>query len=190
MLINLQVMGAGSMLSFLTSSLAHFKHVPETKYCNIIPLPNRCMRFLDDGLVDNFLKGKIIVFMGRVPAEFFADNKNIAGFDNPGKCLYTTMRELVENALDSADIIEITIEEIVRNKFNSMIGLADHECRDEALYEDFATAKSKNVALGKKVKDPAAAKATKGREASYYRVACMDNGRGMPHDDILIMFGR
>ena len=52
------------------------------------------------------------------PAEFFAENQNIAGFDNvciskfvnsllqfmpaqqPGKCLYTTIRELVENSLD------------------------------------------------------------------------------------------
>jgi len=75
------------------------------------------------------------------PAEFFAENKNIAGFDNvrrrrhrsaraaaprralcapkahalaspsrraapqPGKCLYTTIRELVENSLDSAESI-------------------------------------------------------------------------------------
>ncbi|XP_049364433.1 DNA topoisomerase 6 subunit B-like [Solanum verrucosum] len=87
-----------------------------------------------------------------------------------------------------------------------MIGLADHERRDEALYDDFETAKArekrlakearvleiqaKNVALGKKVKDPAATKAAKGREASYYRVTCKDNGRGMQHDDILNMFGR
>ncbi|PHU15961.1 DNA topoisomerase 6 subunit B [Capsicum chinense] len=146
------------------------------------------------------------------PAEFFADNKNIAGFDNPGKCLYTTVRELVENALDSAEsisnfpVVEITIEEIGRSKFNSMIGLSDHERRDEALYDDFETAKArekrlakearvleiqaKNAALGKKVKDPAATKAAKGREAAYYRVTCKDNGRGMPHDDIPNMFGR
>lgn len=67
------------------------------------------------------------------PAEFFADNKNIAGFDNvgavmhssnahlacripyaqdavppllqPGKSLYTSMRELVENSLDAAESI-------------------------------------------------------------------------------------
>jgi DNA topoisomerase-6 subunit B len=39
------------------------------------------------------------------PAEFFAENRNIAGFDNPGKCLYTTIRELVENSLDSAESI-------------------------------------------------------------------------------------
>ena len=38
------------------------------------------------------------------PAEFFADNQNIAGFDNPGKSLYTTIRELVENSLDAAEV--------------------------------------------------------------------------------------
>lgn len=37
------------------------------------------------------------------PAEFFAENKAIAGFDNAGKALYTTVRELVENGLDSAE---------------------------------------------------------------------------------------
>ncbi|KAH0676358.1 hypothetical protein KY285_024159 [Solanum tuberosum] len=108
-----------------------------------------------------------------------------------GKCLYTNVREVVENALDSAKsisellVVEITIEEIGRSKFNSMIGLADHERRDGALYDDFETTKArevlaneawvleiqaKNVALGKKVKDPATTKVPKGREASYYRV--------------------
>ncbi|WMV37523.1 hypothetical protein MTR67_030908 [Solanum verrucosum] len=76
-------------------------------------------------------------------------------------------------------------EEIGRSKFNPMIGLGDHERRDEALYDDFETAKArekrlskearvqaKNVTLGKKVKDPATTKAAKGREALYYRVTC------------------
>ncbi|KAH0655375.1 hypothetical protein KY285_030257 [Solanum tuberosum] len=112
----------------------------------------------------------------------------------PEKCLYSTVREHVENALDSTKSIselpavEITIEKIGRSKFNPMIGLGDHERRDEALYDDFKTAKArekrhakeargleiqaKNVALGKKVKDSATTKASKGREASYYRVTC------------------
>ncbi|XP_031261680.1 DNA topoisomerase 6 subunit B [Pistacia vera] len=147
------------------------------------------------------------------PAEFFADNKNIAGFDNPGKSLYTTVRELVENSLDSAEsiselpVIEVTIEEIGKIQFYAMIGLCDHERVDEALYEDYETAKSRekrlrkdflkrereamNASLGKKVQEPASTKAMKGRgETSIFRVTCKDNGRGMPHDDIPNMFGR
>uniref|UniRef100_M1AVT6 Type II DNA topoisomerase VI subunit B n=1 Tax=Solanum tuberosum TaxID=4113 RepID=M1AVT6_SOLTU len=89
--------------------------------------------------------------MMKSPAEFFADNKNIVGFDNPEKCLYSTVREHVENALDSTKSIselpavEITIEKIGRSKFNPMIGLGDHERRDEALYDDFKTAKAREV---------------------------------------------
>ncbi|MBA0874422.1 hypothetical protein Goshw_016497 [Gossypium schwendimanii] len=158
-------------------------------------------------------KAKESILKQKSPAEFFAENKNIAGFDNPGKCLYTTVRELVENALDSAEaiselpVIEITIEEIVKSKFNSMIGLVDRERVDEALYDDYETTKArekrlakearaqeiqaKNAALGKKVKEHAVSKSSKGRgEASFYRVTCRDNGRGMPHDDIPNMFGR
>ncbi|XP_058748877.1 DNA topoisomerase 6 subunit B [Vicia villosa] len=158
-------------------------------------------------------KPKETVLKQKSPAEFFAENKNIAGFDNPGKSLYTTVRELVENALDSAEsiselpVVEITIEEIVRSKFNSMIGLVDRERIDAALYDDFETVKArekrlakearaqelqaKNASLGKKVKDTPASKGIKGRgEASFYRVTCKDNGKGMPHDDIPNMFGR
>ncbi|XP_057250550.1 DNA topoisomerase 6 subunit B isoform X2 [Beta vulgaris subsp. vulgaris] len=49
---------------------------------------------------------------------------------------------------------------------------------------------AKSVALGKKVKETSV-KAVKGRsEASFFRVICKDNGKGMPHDDIPNMFGR
>ena len=36
-------------------------------------------------------------------AEFFAKNKELAGFANPTRALYQTIRELVENALDATD---------------------------------------------------------------------------------------
>ncbi|KAK9273066.1 hypothetical protein L1049_017873 [Liquidambar formosana] len=88
-----------------------------------------------------------------------------------------------------------------------MIGLVDRERVDEELYDDFETAKArekrlakearyqeiqaKNASGGKKVKEPSAPKGVKGRgEASFYRVTCKDNGKGMPHDDIPNMFGR
>ncbi|KAL4198195.1 hypothetical protein AMTRI_Chr03g44710 [Amborella trichopoda] len=154
---------------------------------------------------------KSSVLKQKSPAEFFAENKNIAGFDNPGKSLYTTVRELVENSLDSAESIselpwiEITIEEISKTKFNSMIGLIDRERVDEELYDDFETVKArekrlakeardqeiqaKNIAHGKKIKETS--KSTKSRgDASFFRVTCKDNGKGMPHEDIPNMFGR
>ncbi|MEM0062730.1 MAG: DNA topoisomerase VI subunit B [Ignisphaera sp.] len=37
------------------------------------------------------------------PAEFFYRNKEIAGFANPARALYQSVRELVENALDATD---------------------------------------------------------------------------------------
>ncbi|KAH0855144.1 LOW QUALITY PROTEIN: hypothetical protein HID58_020453, partial [Brassica napus] len=123
---------------------------------------------------------------------FRAENKNIAGFDNPGKSLYTTVRELVENALDSSESIselpevEVTIEEIGKSKFNSMIGLIDRERVDTKLYDDYETDKArekrlvkearaseiqaKNLASGKKNKEPGVSKAR--GEASYYKVTC------------------
>ncbi|KAJ4755073.1 DNA topoisomerase 6 subunit B [Rhynchospora pubera] len=147
------------------------------------------------------------------PAEFFAENKNIAGFDNPGKSLYTTVREFVENSLDSAESIselpsiEVAIEEINKSKFNTMIGLVDRERVDRELYDDFESEKArekrlakeakvqeiqvKNVAFGKKVKESATVNKTKGRsETAYFKVICKDNGKGMPHDDIPNMLGR
>ncbi|XP_057452714.1 DNA topoisomerase 6 subunit B [Lotus japonicus] len=158
-------------------------------------------------------KPKETILKQKSPAEFFAENKNIAGFDNAGKSLYTTVRELVENSLDSAEsisvlpVVEVTIEEINRSKFNSMIGLVDRERVDAALYDDYETEKArekrlakearaqeiqaKNASLGKKGKEASATKGIKGRgEASFYRVTCKDNGKGMPHDDIPDMFGR
>ena len=71
------------------------------------------------------------------PAEFFADNKVIAGFDNPGKSLYTTIRELVENSLDSAEShgvlpeIELSVLELTRDDLNARLGLAKADRKDD-----------------------------------------------------------
>lgn len=44
-------------------------------------------------------------------------------------------------------LLIVSSEEIGRSKFNSMIGLAHHERVDEALYDDFETAKAREVPL-------------------------------------------
>ncbi|KAG5594969.1 hypothetical protein H5410_036201 [Solanum commersonii] len=71
------------------------------------------------------------------------------------------------------------IEEIDRSKFNPMnVEMKPYMMilRHKRLVRHAKEARAleiqaKNVAFGKKVKDPAATKAVKGREASYYRHA-------------------
>ena len=41
------------------------------------------------------------------PSQFFYEYKEIAGFSNPARSLYQTVRELVENALDATDVYSI-----------------------------------------------------------------------------------
>ncbi|KAK3265090.1 DNA topoisomerase 6 subunit B [Cymbomonas tetramitiformis] len=153
------------------------------------------------------------------PAQFFADNKNIAGFDNPGKSLYTTVRELVENSLDSAEsigvlpTIDITIEEISQRNFEKLIGQEHHERRDEALYSDFHAGVAQQKKQEIEAKKAAAKKSKPGAKpegedavgggkadlprrtssaasGGIYRVTVKDNGQGMLHGDIPEMLGR
>ncbi len=46
-------------------------------------------------------------YRGLSPAEFFYRNREIAGFSNPTRALYQTVRELVENALDATELYGI-----------------------------------------------------------------------------------
>ena len=46
-------------------------------------------------------------FSGISPSEFFYRNRDLAGFSNPAKALYTATRELVENSLDACESSEI-----------------------------------------------------------------------------------
>jgi len=55
-------------------------------------------------------------FTSLSPAEFFKRNPELAGFPNPARALYQTVRELIENSLDATDVhgilpnIKITID--------------------------------------------------------------------------------
>jgi len=137
------------------------------------------------------------------PAEFFQDNKGIAGFENAGKSLYTTLREFIENSLDSAESIgtlpeiDIAVEEVSVSQYESLIGLKAHVRLDDELYADFESDKAKAKRLAAEAKR--AAKADKGpskrgskREQAkcFYKITVKDNGKGMQHEDIPNMLGR
>lgn len=63
-------------------------------------------------------------------AEFFSEHQQIAGFDNAGKSLFTTIRELVENSLDAAESIRmlpnisVSIEEFTEAEHNLLHGIS------------------------------------------------------------------
>lgn len=47
------------------------------------------------------------VFQEISPADFFYRNRDIAGFTNPTRAIYSTVRELVENSLDACEVNQI-----------------------------------------------------------------------------------
>lgn len=154
------------------------------------------------------MKTNLPCLKSKSPAEFFAENKNIAGFDNPGKSLYTTVRELVENALDSCEGIgeppnvAINISEVSSSQLNDLRGVANTQRIDEDLYRDSKSTSKGNAGeideQGQSNMETAATAkpapkhvvaAAKGT-AAYYRVSVEDNGSGMPHREVPDMLGR
>ena len=101
----------------------------------------------------------------RSAAEFFEANKAIAGFDNPTRSTYTSIRELVENALDAAEKggilpdIEIHIELMPAEEIGELMGIKNYQIDEEATSE-------------------------------FIRLSVRDNGIGIHHADIPKLFGR
>ncbi len=63
------------------------------------------------------------------PAEFFRLNRDLAGFTNPARSLYTAVREFVENSLDACELYHILPEIYVR------ISFAEERTRGVAIYK-------------------------------------------------------
>ncbi|MEM3545529.1 MAG: DNA topoisomerase VI subunit B [Candidatus Bathyarchaeia archaeon] len=49
----------------------------------------------------------MVEFQEISPADFFYRNRDIAGFTNPARALYSTIRELVENSLDACESVGV-----------------------------------------------------------------------------------
>ena len=104
-------------------------------------------------------------FQRRSAADFFHDNKAIAGFDNSLRVVFTSVRELVENGLDAAEKIqrlpelEVKIELLSSQEIASLLEV-DKYSKKESTHQDFL------------------------------RLSVKDNGSGVPNKDIPDLFGR
>ena len=133
-------------------------------------------------------------------AEFFCEHQQIAGFDNPGKSLFTSIRELVENSLDATEIIHklpninVKVIEYNEQEHNKLHGIKQKEKKSEKLEESVVDVAS--VAPDGSTSDPSAstiatptntpAKGSKGKDKvvkdaarMYYKIIVEDNGCGM-----------
>lgn len=159
------------------------------------------------------------VQVAKSPAEFFAENQAIAGFDNMGKSLYTTLRELIENSLDACESVNILpdivvqVEEMTQAEFNVVRGLTTAGSKsplkkDLGLFAKTKGRKSNGSSGGgsaakanmeQKAKDtsPSETSMASGKKAprkasqeGYFRITVKDNGCGMSHDAIPNLLGR
>lgn len=141
------------------------------------------------------------------PAEFFADNQAIAGFDNLGKSLYTSIRELMENSLDACEsigelpTIQVEMEELSQKEFNHLQGISGAAPKDVELFQDAAeSAKKKKAAKKKKTNNDDTNNSTttttkapnrkKASQEGYFLIKVKDNGCGMKHEKVPDLLGR
>jgi len=56
----------------------------------------------------------LVTFEEISPADFFYRNRDIAGFTNPARAIFSAVRELVENSLDASDLLGVPPEIYIR----------------------------------------------------------------------------
>jgi len=146
------------------------------------------------------------VQVSKSPAEFFAENQAIAGFDNNGKSLFTTIRELVENSLDACESVNILpdivvkIEELTQTQFNEIRGVtksSQERDLDEGLFvksggnrQDKSKGETDKENSKEKKHTPGKKNPKSKTEEAYFRIIVRDNGCGMKHDAIPNLLGK
>lgn len=122
------------------------------------------------------------------PAEFFASNRIIAGFTNPAKALFTSIRELIENGLDAAEEarrlpnIRVRLRKLSDEELENIIGLS-HKIRKKL--EEIDKEEKSVRRKGRKLKE-------NGQEvySDFYELIVEDNGIGMGWEEIPLLMGR
>ncbi len=105
-------------------------------------------------------------------ADFFYRNRDIAGFTNPARAIFSSIRELVENSLDAADLSGFLPDIYVRLSYEG-----------EEKFESPSTAEEKT---SDKDEDEEA----ETFETGIYKLRVKDNGSGVPARHIPSAFGQ
>ena len=114
------------------------------------------------------------------PAKFFASNRSIAGFGNPAKALYTSVRELVENALDATEsmnvlpYIRIRLKRLDEEELQKIVGIPIHLTKK---LEELSQTKQKNKEKEK-------------NDNEIFELVVSDNGIGMKFKEIPVLMGQ
>jgi len=99
----------------------------------------------------------------RSAADFFQDNKAIAGFDNTMRVVFTSVRELVENGLDAAERIghlpkiDVTIGRLMKEEIAKLLNVSSFESSEKV---------------------------------DFIRLSVRDNGSGIQSEFVPPLFGR
>ena len=132
-------------------------------------------------------------------AEFFSEHQQIAGFDNAGKSLFTTIREFVENSLDAAESmhvlpeINVHITEYTEKEHNVKNGIDKGRVTavsDAGGSNNIDKDNDTNYGIDDNKKKPSKKNTLAAKESMYYMIVCKDNGCGIPAENIADMLGR
>lgn len=105
-------------------------------------------------------------------ADFFYRNRDIAGFTNPARAIFSSIRELVENSLDAGENAGKPPDIYVRLSYE------DEEKFESALENE------------KKTEDDVEEEAAETFETGVYKLRIEDNGSGVPPRHIPAAFGQ
>jgi DNA topoisomerase-6 subunit B len=105
-------------------------------------------------------------------ADFFYRNRDIAGFTNPARAIFSSIRELVENSLDAAEQVTIPPDIYVRLSYE-----------DEEKFES-------ELASDKKTEGEPDEEAAETFETGVFKLRIEDNGSGVPPRHVPSAFGQ